>query len=985
MNESSYNNVIRSNSPFSPMSPSTPSGAAYKTNVNRTKTRKWVEAKMQSYDGDDWGNDFEDEEDEPEEAPPPKVTGLRQPGQSNYHSVSQSAPRTFSQPAAAANSPLPSQSGNRNPSGPPALHIQTQQGPRSGSQSSAGSRPWMEPQRSASPAQGAGDPAKPQHFVRPSDIYSRIGEKEKNRQSIDAGRLNMDGTQGRSDGASSPTDAMRLPPDQRQGTGFGSNDGDNKRVDPRPMSTSPKLPDLTRMSGFGDDFFSSSGRLSPQGARPAPAGARLSFSARQDEKGRDSARSSAEKQLPSMLDGPKLEPNPDIRLPPVGAQSKEDPVVASRQDTSPRPQLPGTWVSETPTAGSDQPTSMENAEGFGTVPRGSNANARMSVVGMNSIEPADIEPTTTRKQLPSQNRDSGAVANTQATHEYAGDAFNGAPGEHDSAVASQVVAGGPGYHPTPRSLPPLQTEIPSATSNKLPKDQNEKAVPDDMAPQQSTSKGSPVRSSASTQPSATSAGSGVPPIAPLNPHRSVVEPVEILTPVIQEQSYTMSTINTASPEKESDKLREEIIKSLSSSPANTPGAGGILGQAHNSSDPHPGNLTRESTYLSGVYDDYLTPAEEKSLQETGQYLKQESMASTQGADGSLANPGSNSQKETSTPGIAPLASRKSPGPETASRQRRFSWEQGAEQVTISPVEGNPATSVLSSGPDPRNQGSNGAAPPVGQSDALAPAPDTLQPHSEGHNTITHQVSQVSIRAPGDESLTVLEPPSPISPIADKRASQLSFAEEKEQVLIHSESSTSEEHHPALSPRPIESPGVLSPPAQVTAQAKVMSFRDILNVDSTEERIRKFDETRAQFYSMDSGLSNWILHMKSQPEHGGAAISTAGQPGGPLGQGQHSPSSAGPPTQQPYYQQYLNASSPNAPAGQSGRQSAGNLQQMFSGQPTSGFGSSGNQVGTKSKELLHAAGAFGNKGMKSGMKLFNKGRSKLRGTGDKGFH
>ncbi|KAI4156398.1 MAG: hypothetical protein LQ340_000303 [Diploschistes diacapsis] len=56
----------------------------WKTNVNRAKTKRWVEAKSYTYDGDDWGEADEYGEydggydDEPE--PPPKPTGLRQAG-----------------------------------------------------------------------------------------------------------------------------------------------------------------------------------------------------------------------------------------------------------------------------------------------------------------------------------------------------------------------------------------------------------------------------------------------------------------------------------------------------------------------------------------------------------------------------------------------------------------------------------------------------------------------------------------------------------------------------------------------------------------------------------------------------------------------------------------------------------------------------------------------------------------------------------------
>ena len=60
-----------------------PGGTNWKTNVNRAKTKRWVEAKSYTYDGDDWGDadeygEYGDYNEEPE--PPPKPTGLRQAG-----------------------------------------------------------------------------------------------------------------------------------------------------------------------------------------------------------------------------------------------------------------------------------------------------------------------------------------------------------------------------------------------------------------------------------------------------------------------------------------------------------------------------------------------------------------------------------------------------------------------------------------------------------------------------------------------------------------------------------------------------------------------------------------------------------------------------------------------------------------------------------------------------------------------------------------
>ncbi|KAI9749502.1 MAG: hypothetical protein M4579_006847 [Chaenotheca gracillima] len=71
----------------SPTSPGSGVPPSFKTNVNRQKTKKWVEAKPYSYDGDDWGevDDFDEYGAEQEQLPPPlppsKTTGLRQKGQ----------------------------------------------------------------------------------------------------------------------------------------------------------------------------------------------------------------------------------------------------------------------------------------------------------------------------------------------------------------------------------------------------------------------------------------------------------------------------------------------------------------------------------------------------------------------------------------------------------------------------------------------------------------------------------------------------------------------------------------------------------------------------------------------------------------------------------------------------------------------------------------------------------------------------------------
>ncbi|KAI2605427.1 uncharacterized protein GGS25DRAFT_429922 [Hypoxylon fragiforme] len=1059
MNEGSYNNVIRSSSPFSP---ATPNPGAYKANVNRTKTRKWVEAKVQNYDGDDWGNEYEDEYDEFNESnqePQPSAATLRPP-----------QPRTFSQPQSTADpSAASGLTGTRNAQDvPPSLHVQTSVNPRtrpfetvSSAQSSSGSArfplrqssktaddnltpsalrsgtraelgsaapPWLVQRENS-----AGSSTSTSQLVRPSDIYRRVGEdREKERISMESSRPSMDSAQGRNSRSSSPSKVSRLVAEHNQGNGFGSHTNPDTSlstkqslapveervtanaetgalndetksfeglVNPPRLSTSPKLPDLTRLSGFGDDLFSSSGKHISLHRRSVAQNSdsqntnstdtRPDLSARSEDKQGDHVGRSERNHPSSVLEGPKLEPNPDIIMPSLEAKpepQKENYATSSQYFTQSRPQLPGTWVSETVTPGPERLTPAEKEEGPKSTPLGSIANRDGAPISSRHAEPADLEPTTTVRQLPSANDDSKATAKTIAVGGVGEDGFNNPTGKHDDEVASKVIAAGPGLHPTPQSLPPLKTERSVNPSHPAQNVEQEAPISSTMLLSPSTYKKPPPHS-LSAHGSAAPAGPEFTLTAPLNPRRSIAAPPDLVTSGIEERIFTTSAGDSASPEKESDKLSEEIIKSLSSS-TTSPDAGAVLGSSPSDAEPAPGRLTRESTYLSGVYDDYLAMVDDKSLQETGQVLRQGSRPSYYGPDDTEAAHGSDLQKENVFPDIAPLSSRRSPVQEPTKRERRFSWEDSREKAGNGSSESKPPSSALS-------YGSN-SAPQVETS--LAPATETEKSISsallQAPSDETIKSPQTDGQAPIDSSLTLLEP-SPIirtatEPAIDKQSAspephRLSLADEKEQILEQSVSDTpSADQHPALASTLQSTPDPSTtaqtvPSSQSMQQIKPMAFRDILNIVSTEHRIQKFDETRSQFYAMESGLSAWIAYMQSLPEH-----ATGGKAGGVLAQGQMSPSSMTPnQAQQPYYQQYLAASHPGAPMPQLGRSNTGSLQQTPTGQPASSFGNN-NQVGAKSKEFLHAAGAFGNKGMKSGMKLFAKGKNKLRGTGDKVF-
>ncbi|EOD51527.1 hypothetical protein UCRNP2_1683 [Neofusicoccum parvum UCRNP2] len=210
-----------------------PSGqpVSFKTNINRNKTKKWVEAKPFSYDGDDWGDYDEDDEygvaahaSQNPQAP----TGLRQRGQS----IGKGASRSFTEPAQA-----PAQAHARRPSfeygeekrafsaslnhsqtlpvQPPSLDTsapggnaagkapalepafvespsQQEPAPSSSAQPAAGS--FQEPasaQSRGSSTSWAPNPNKPLPFIRPADIYKRV-EEERRKASMDSERPSLD-------------------------------------------------------------------------------------------------------------------------------------------------------------------------------------------------------------------------------------------------------------------------------------------------------------------------------------------------------------------------------------------------------------------------------------------------------------------------------------------------------------------------------------------------------------------------------------------------------------------------------------------------------------------------------------------------------------------------------------------------------------------------------------------------------------------------
>ena len=192
-----------------------PAGTNFKTNVNRSKTRKWAEAKNYSYDGDDWGGydpydeygSYDDKQDAPLPAAAPRRNSFETGEEVRSFSSGQQQPpppsppahitptkpqplqpavqphadygvrRDFSQiahvPPPLKTNTSPQVVRERFPARKSSLQTSVPSSPAMGSQQPTVQEP-VSPILSASTAPSAG---KPLPFIRPADIYKRMEEE----------------------------------------------------------------------------------------------------------------------------------------------------------------------------------------------------------------------------------------------------------------------------------------------------------------------------------------------------------------------------------------------------------------------------------------------------------------------------------------------------------------------------------------------------------------------------------------------------------------------------------------------------------------------------------------------------------------------------------------------------------------------------------------------------------------------------------------
>ncbi|KAH6855311.1 hypothetical protein B0I37DRAFT_388959 [Chaetomium sp. MPI-CAGE-AT-0009] len=1064
--DGTYGNVFPASRGMSP-SASTPSGGQYKVNVSRQKTKKWANFKPQNYDGDDWGDDYDDEPAPEPEAPlqakpmgprPPAGSSptsrqfepmgaalpsrahtqqfpappsgpsptpggpprrVTEPFGSSPHNMSGHTPPQIApdsgrgSPAAQGAHQLPSQLPRESSTGPGGVDDALSAMRNSGAspQSSGSTKPWTEG-RSASPSSaGLASPNKPLPLIRPADVYQRMAEeRERQQQSLEVGRP-AEGAAGVRPGKPSEPEAQPhggevvtqsadfpgaedsgidrtlnygaglTPIAERQSEygfdGFIASYGAEasaespaaqgqyaeaqKSVQPvshediRRYSTSPQLPNLSRMSGFGDDLFFSSGLFPSSGLRsPLSGSMQLPTSGQSIPEGDESAAAAAE--APGQLvaaptpqgvtsstaitdasvraDAGPSPPNEPDQDRPVGLshQGAAQPVLSASEQQTPaadaarepasstekqpaplavRPQLPGGWVTETPSTETLDKTA-ESGGGVATISQSKDISS-----GVSSRRQSEIELGVTSEA---------------------------------DAAKERLASGSP--HPASlRHSPPLPSSSPAPSVAKS-----------NIGPRQATPEAANRNISSPTPASAE-----ITPTAPLNPRRG--------TPDSNGSSHPDPS--SQSPVKDSDVLSEEIMKSLS--PPQT--AGSFADTAEGSTAAYraaAADPMRESSYLGDVYGDYWSTAEDKaepSLLLTSKLIDAEKAA--QDVPPLPAGlPDANAAKPaTATVGSSPSTSSHAAPVEESNIElksalghgglkKQFSWEaspHGAAPATvsgpasISPPESEPLVEqkALGSGAENVSRLTSEVSTPKSE-----PGPLSLAQEGDKSAEDLRAESAPEFNPAATLGLTLgldrrVQSRSSSSDSTDRQgdANRLSLAEEK----IALQESHPMPQSPALEQHPVfagNQQAQRAEPQGASSPKNILGFRNIMELPLPTDRIKHYNETRLQFSAVDTGLDEWVQAMMSKhPEHANDVLSQPGMAAQTqqVGQG----------------------------AGLGGRGPAHLHIPPSLQHGLSGLGHSSNQVGTKGKELFMAAG-------KAGKGLFSKGRNKLRGTGDKVF-
>ncbi|KKK16716.1 hypothetical protein AOCH_005342 [Aspergillus ochraceoroseus] len=223
-------NSSNSNNTLSP-NPNSDTPVSFRTNVNRSKTKRWVEAKKYSYDGDDWGEDEYGEYEYDDDQTPP--------------AASQTHPATVNQGTADTASTI-----SNDPSQSAAPSTDRSRG--------------ADQALTAPPEGPAASASSPASIVRPADLYRRMREEQR-------GQQHAPGKSSSNDIAPAVAPSVNPPPaisasaeiqqaavESTPEGKFEALDSPNVAIPPANEISTISLPDVKRLSGFSPQLFTQS-------------------------------------------------------------------------------------------------------------------------------------------------------------------------------------------------------------------------------------------------------------------------------------------------------------------------------------------------------------------------------------------------------------------------------------------------------------------------------------------------------------------------------------------------------------------------------------------------------------------------------------------------------------------------------------------------------------------------------------------------------
>lgn len=497
-----------------------------------------------------------------------------------------------------------------------------------------------------------------------------------------------------------------------------------------------------------------------------------------------------------------------------------------------------------------------------------------------------------------------------------------------------------------------------------------------------------------TPPAKDTPKSEFPPTPPLKQH----SPERLSTPE-RPIMATQLSVDPSNDDQESDRLRKEIVASLSplrmsTVPSTEPD--------HNSLRPESKDADRASSILDSYYAELeknsprtsndlnrdipeLAPLKATSSAHSGTPQKPAALNrfSWEANSPHLMTPEKQPQGATVAEPTKTADTDKIPSP-TTERAVGSEQQQWNEGIPEDPYFG-PGHTFTVTKPEPMTEADLAArspTPPLDTGASLTSPPTREQTRSPGLHIVNSAQDPEAVDLPPRWSAEH----SNQQPGIEKEPSPQTELKEQNPAVSADAALTGSIEAPESSA--VHEPEIKSPTSPKSPTDKPLGAREIATIGSTAERIATYNRTREQWANTDHGLSSWITAtFEADPTLATPSAQTPSQAARPQSgvfRHKHTGSlamlgkftgSSNSPSSGTHYEQYNSAggqvpASASSPTAGPSKTSSG-----FLGR-TGSHSIQTQQMQAKGKDLLHTAGVLSGKGMTSAKGLFAKGKSRF---------